>query len=429
MVDSPLSLKINRYSTQQRIPFVEHYFKNDKSLTVTIRKLRPIFGNQNVPIEKFKKTESITDVRPSTRVRPYHSAKDITAACQNDQQFQLEDDVEISFEELPQSLIAEKPVEPLADLWETELFGNDFDESDARQLKAQDCCNLKCCNKFSVDELLQLNNAARQKPRMKLKLESIKLNTKDKSNESFLLLGVRMGIKVSFEEEIDKNVLRIHACYGQLKGKSGEEKLNFFQICIDHLQKAEEEKGRKGVLQPSFLKAIAKWISPSEINYSFDFTQKVHIPHDPFQPDTIYFLTPYIIGIFCIMCDTVQTWHNYLILESARSALNSDNYVAQNKNNLMIWVSLDFRSLKKKQFRVEKSSCLNDIADIVKSTAQCSVNKAVLAGTKSGRYLSSIGILILQHTLWKSVPKVASYYHYDFSAQYKREVKRQVDCV
>ncbi|KZC11641.1 hypothetical protein WN55_02923 [Dufourea novaeangliae] len=82
---------MDRYSTQQRILIVKHYLKNDKSLTVTIRKLRPIFGRQNVPsasivkriIEKFEKTGSIIDVKPSTRVRPSRSTENVTAVRQN----------------------------------------------------------------------------------------------------------------------------------------------------------------------------------------------------------------------------------------------------------------------------------------------------------------------------------------------------------
>ena len=91
MVDSPPLLKMDRYSTQQRILIVKNYFKNGESLTATIRKLRSIFGKQNVPsastvkriIEKFVKTESITDVRPSTRVGPGRLAENVTAVRQN----------------------------------------------------------------------------------------------------------------------------------------------------------------------------------------------------------------------------------------------------------------------------------------------------------------------------------------------------------
>ncbi|KAF2899280.1 hypothetical protein ILUMI_06898 [Ignelater luminosus] len=91
MVDNPLSLKMDRYSTPQRILIVDHYFNNGKSLTATIRKLRPILGNQNVTsastakriIEKFEETGSITDVRPSTCVCPGRSAENITAVRQS----------------------------------------------------------------------------------------------------------------------------------------------------------------------------------------------------------------------------------------------------------------------------------------------------------------------------------------------------------
>ena len=41
-----------------------------------------------------------------------------------------------------------------------------------------------------------------------------------------------------------------------------------------------------------------------EKRYSFDYAQHIHIPHDPQELGPIYFLMPYKIGIFGIMCDT-----------------------------------------------------------------------------------------------------------------------------
>ena len=37
-------------------------------------------------------------------------------------------------------------------------------------------------------------------------------------------------------------------------------------------------------------------------HYSFDYFQQVHIPYDPDQVSELYFLMPYKVGLFGIMC-------------------------------------------------------------------------------------------------------------------------------
>lgn len=89
--------------------------------------------------------------------------------------------------------------------------------------------------------------------------------------------------------------------------------------------------------------------------------QQIFIPSNPLQPGPIYFLAPYKIGIFGIMCETKSQQQNYLIPEAvvvSKGAnavvsmlhhffeyhgngetdmlLHADNCVAQNKNNILM---------------------------------------------------------------------------------------------
>nr|CAD7457150.1 unnamed protein product [Timema tahoe] len=91
-----------------------------------------------------------------------------------------------------------------------------------------------------------------------------------------------------------------------------------------------------------------------------DDVKQIFVPPNPLQPIPIYFLVPYKIGIFGMMCESVGQQHNYLIPEAVvvskgvnRVASIIDNYfenfgygetdmllhadksVAQNKNNVI----------------------------------------------------------------------------------------------
>lgn len=98
----------------------------------------------------------------------------------------------------------------------------------------------------------------------------------------------------------------------------------------------------------------------SSVHYSFDMAQQVHIPSNPLQPGPIYFLVPFKVGIFGVMCETSNKQVNYLIPESVSSTkgsnlitslfhyleqnskgddvmyLHADNCVGQNKNNILL---------------------------------------------------------------------------------------------
>lgn len=62
----------------------------------------------------------------------------------------------------------------------------------------------------------------------------------------------------------------------------------------------------------------------TSVHYSFDMAQQVHIPSKPLQPGPIYFLVPYKVGIFGVMCETNNKQVNYLIPESASTTKGSN---------------------------------------------------------------------------------------------------------
>lgn len=48
----------------------------------------------------------------------------------------------------------------------------------------------------------------------------------------------------------------------------------------------------------------------SSVHCSFDMAQQVHIPSNPLQPGPIYFLVPFKVGIFGVMCETTNKQMN-----------------------------------------------------------------------------------------------------------------------
>lgn len=77
---------MERYSVQQRVNIIKLYFENNKSLVATIRKVRAVFGGNNVPnpstvkriVEKFETTGSVIDVKHSTRYRRGRSVQNVS---------------------------------------------------------------------------------------------------------------------------------------------------------------------------------------------------------------------------------------------------------------------------------------------------------------------------------------------------------------
>lgn len=78
---------MEQYTVEQRALIVKNYYKNGESLIATIRKVRPMFGRNNVPnsstvkriIEKFESTGSVSDVKHTIRARRGRSEQNITA--------------------------------------------------------------------------------------------------------------------------------------------------------------------------------------------------------------------------------------------------------------------------------------------------------------------------------------------------------------
>lgn len=77
---------MERYTVQQRVNIIKLYFENDKSLVATIRKVRAVFGGNNVPnpstvkrlVEKFEATGSVLDVNHPTRCRRVRSEQNVS---------------------------------------------------------------------------------------------------------------------------------------------------------------------------------------------------------------------------------------------------------------------------------------------------------------------------------------------------------------
>ena len=169
----------------------------------------------------------------------------------------------------------------------------------------------------------------------------------------------------------------------------------------------------------------------SDIHYSFDFAQQIHIPSNPMQPGPIYFKTPRKCGIFGVMCEAVPQQVNYLIDEASdvgkganttisyvhhyfqnhgigetRVHLHADNCSGQNKNNCFLWY-LTWRAINrlhdsisysfliaghtkfgpdrsfgiiKRSYKVNYVSSLYEFAELVESSSTSGVNKAQLVG-------------------------------------------------
>lgn len=104
---------------------------------------------------------------------------------------------------------------------------------------------------------------------------------------------------------------------------SEEKKLETIEKMRTHLQAlSQERKFYNDTIKPTrdnFQKE-----DKSSVHYSFDMAQQVHIPSNSLQPGPIYFLVPFKVGIFCVMCETLNKQVNYLIPESASTTKGSN---------------------------------------------------------------------------------------------------------
>lgn len=154
-----------------------------------------------------------------------------------------------------------------------------------------------------------------------------------------------------------------------------EEKLQTIEQMKTHLQTvSEERKNYNDII--SCTRENFKNNDQSSVHYSFDMAQQMHIPSNPLQPGPIYFLVPFKVGIFGVMCETTNKQTNYLIPESESTTKGSnlivslfhhhletnslgeenmfvhvDNCVGQNKNNILMGY-LAWRICKKKNKKI-----------------------------------------------------------------------------
>ena len=202
------------------------------------------------------------------------------------------------------------------------------------------------------------------------------------------------------------------------------------------------------------------------VHYSFDMAQQVHYPSNPLQPGPIYFLTPRKCALFGVCCEAIPRQINYLIDEGCDTGkgantiisllhhffsvhgfgesevhLHADNCVGQNKNNFMIqyllWrtivglhtkITLSFLvvghtkfspdwcfGLLKQRFRRTNVSCLDDIAEVVDSSAH--VNIPQLVGTQEGDILVKCydwATMFKPH--FRKLKHIKSYRHFMFDS-------------
>ena len=167
---------------------------------------------------------------------------------------------------------------------------------------------------------------------------------------------------------------------------------------------------------------------PIRVHYSFDYAQQIHFPSDPLQPGPVYFPTARNCSLFGVHCEALPWQVNFLTDEAGDCGkgthsvvsqlhyfftnhgmgekevfLHCDNCTGQNKNNCMIqyllWrvltrqhtrICLSFLvvghtkfapdwcfGLFKRLFRRSKVGNINDIAQVVNSSAQCNVAQLV----------------------------------------------------
>lgn len=216
-------------------------------------------------------------------------------------------------------------------------------------------------------------------------------------------------------------------------------------------------------------------------HYSFDMAQQVHIPSNPQQPGPIYFLVPFKVGIFGVMCETLNKQTNFLIPESVSSTkgsnlivslfdrylemtsrgeetifIHADNCVGQNKNNILLgylaWritkkknkrIVLSFMpvghtkfscdwafGLLKRKFRTTFVSSLNELENCIKeSTPTSNVNTALSVGDEKGNVHIQVydWLNFFKDGNCKKVPLITKFNHFTFDQVYPGKVHCKTD--
>lgn len=208
------------------------------------------------------------------------------------------------------------------------------------------------------------------------------------------------------------------------------------------------------------------------IHYSFDYAQQVHLPHSPYQPGPLFFLTPRKVGIFGVCCEGLPQQINYLIDEGAATSKGSnavlsylhhffshyglgesdatmhcDNCAGQNKNRFVLWycawrvmtgqhrtICLNFMppghtkfspdwcfGLLKRAFRRSEVHCLEDLCRVVEaSTPEKRVNRAQVvkdeAQDAQPQVTSYDWHTFFQEAHFRTLPGIKKIGHFRFSA-------------
>lgn len=284
-----------------------------------------------------------------------------------------------------------------------------------------------------------------------------------------------------------------YVSHAQLRGKSEEEKTAFFDACRIHLETVHEERqnyfaairATRNMLEPQMSEVLERaktkehCIYAGVLHYSFDFAQQIHVPMLPQQPGPIFFLTPFKIGIFGVMNDTLNHQGNYLIPESVVTSkganavisylhdflerdscgetemqLHADNCCAQNKNHFMIYylmfrvlhgfnhkITLSFLpvghtkfscdwafGLLKKRLRSEEVHDMADVCEIVqKSTPQSEVNIPIATGAENGDVYVDVHdwSAYFARKKWKRIPQITQYCHFTIDNRFPGSIRCQ----
>jgi len=199
-------------------------------------------------------------------------------------------------------------------------------------------------------------------------------------------------------------------------------------------------------------------------HYSFDYFQQVHIPSDPDQVGALYFLVPYKVGLFGIMCEALSKMVLFVIPEGAVTGkgsnqvismlhyyftnfslgesdafLNADNCVGQNKNQFVIsylcWRVMSGLNKKiilhflvvghtkfspdygagvfKKIFRRTPCATPDDVANCAK---QSHILHPVITGSVDGKHqLVPMYDWQSKFAVFKPIPNLKKYHVFEFS--------------
>ena len=209
-----------------------------------------------------------------------------------------------------------------------------------------------------------------------------------------------------------------------------------------------------------------------KVHYSFDYAQQVHYPSDPLQPGLIYFLTPRNCTVFGVNCEALPRQVNFLTDEAGDCGkganavvsrldfffhnhgfgekdvfLHADNCTGQNENNCMVqylaWrvmtnqhsnITLSFLpvghtkfspdwcfGLFKRQYRRTKVGSLQNIAEVVNTSAECNI--AQLVSREDGTTIvPTLDWTDFFATQFKKIPGIKKLHHFHVTSSSPRHV-------